>query len=51
MSRKKRILLPPSSAGLTRYQETTKQGIHIPPEFVIGFGMLVFVVEFVIHYF
>ena len=49
MSKKKKVLLPPSAAGITRYSEDTKKGLHIPPEVVVAIGLLTILVEFYLH--
>lgn len=49
MSKKKKLLLPPSAAGISRYEESDKGGLHIPPEAVIGMIIITIMVEFYLH--
>ncbi|MFH1786236.1 MAG: preprotein translocase subunit Sec61beta [archaeon] len=49
MSSKKRVLLPPSAAGLTRYSDETKGGLHIPPEVVVALCVITILAEFYLH--
>ena len=46
---KKKLLLPPSAAGITRYQESDKAGLKIPPEAVVGFIIITILFEFYLH--
>lgn len=49
MSKKRKILLPPSAAGITRYQGDEKHGFHIPPEAIIATGVIAIILEIYLH--
>jgi len=49
MSKKRKILLPPSAAGISRYEESDKGGLHIPPEGVVGLIIITILIEFYLH--
>ena len=43
-----RVSAPQSSAGLVRYYDVTSSKVRITPEMVIGFSILVIVIEIVV---
>ena len=48
---KKKLLLPPSAAGISRFEESDKGGLHIPPEAVVAMVLLTILLEFYLHTF
>ena len=46
---KKKLLLPPSAAGITRYESSDKGGINIPPEAVVAFSIIIIMFELYLH--
>jgi len=43
-----RISAPQSSAGLVRYYDVTSSKVRITPQMVVGFSILVIVIEIVV---
>ncbi|RLI98355.1 MAG: preprotein translocase subunit Sec61beta [Candidatus Aenigmatarchaeota archaeon] len=50
MSKKDKIQMPQSTAGLIRYFETEKEAIHLKPEHIVIFCALVIVVELLLRF-
>ena len=46
---KKKLLLPPSAAGISRFEESDKGGLHIPPEGVVAMIIITILIEFYLH--
>jgi preprotein translocase subunit Sec61beta len=42
-----RVSAPQSSAGLVRYYDVTSSKVRITPEIVVGFSVLVIVIEII----
>ncbi len=49
MSKKKKLLMPPSSAGIVRYSESDKMGIKIKPEYVVAMVVITIILEIFLH--
>ncbi len=43
-----RVSAPQSSAGLVRYYDVTSSKVRITPQMVVGFSILVIVIEIVV---
>lgn len=50
MAKKDRIRIPSGMAGLIRYDEEPKEAWKIKPEYVIGFSLVVILLELILRF-